>query len=61
MGRTALEIESSIGAVPRAMVCYMRHANPLGNRLIAPLVAQIIPTPWTPRSPFRDEGEPSGS
>jgi Acetyltransferase (GNAT) domain len=55
MGRTALEIKSSIGATPRPMTCFMRHANPLGNRLIAPLVAQIAPTPWTPRSPFRDD------
>jgi hypothetical protein len=57
MGRTALEIKSSIGAVPRPMTCYMRHANPLGNRLIAPLVAQIVPDEWTPRSPFKDEGQ----
>lgn len=57
MGRTALEIKSSIGAVPRPMTCYMRHANPLGNRLIAPLVAQIVPDEWTPRSPFRDASD----
>ncbi|MBC8069611.1 MAG: GNAT family N-acetyltransferase [Deltaproteobacteria bacterium] len=57
MGRTALEIKSSIGATPRPMTCFMRHANPLGNRLIAPLVAQIEPTPWTPRNPRRvDDG-----
>lgn len=55
MGRTALEIKSSIGAVAQPMTCYMRHGNPVGNRLIAPLIAQISPTPWTPRSPFRDE------
>lgn len=57
MGRTALEIKSSIGAVPRPMTCYMRHGNPVGNRLIAPLVAQLTPTPWTPRSPFKDAPE----
>lgn len=55
LGRTALEIKSSIGATPRPMTCFLRHANPLGNRLIAPLVAQIAPTQWTPRSPFRDD------
>jgi hypothetical protein len=54
MGRTALEIKSSIGAVARPMTCYLRHGNPVGNRLIAPLVAQLSPTPWTPRSPFKD-------
>jgi uncharacterized NAD-dependent epimerase/dehydratase family protein len=52
MGRTALEIKSSIGAVAEPMTCYLRHSNPLGNRLIAPLVAQLSPTPWTPRRPF---------
>ena len=56
MGRTALEIKSSIGATPTPVVCYLRHANPLGNRLIAPLVAQIEPEPWTPRSPFKEPG-----
>lgn len=55
MGRTALEIKSSIGAMPSPMTCYMRHANPLGNRLIAPLIAQIEPEEWTPRSPFKDD------
>lgn len=55
MGRTALEIKSSIGAVARPMTCFMRHANPLGNRIIAPLIAQIEPTEWTPRSPFKDD------
>lgn len=54
MGRTALEIKSAIGAVPEAATCYLRHANPVGNRLIAPLVAQIAPDEWTPRSPFKD-------
>lgn len=54
MGRTALEIKSSIGATPTPVVCYLRHANPLGNRLMAPLIAQIEPEPWTPRSPFKD-------
>ena len=57
MGRTALEIKSSIGAVPRPMTCFMRHANPLGNRLIAPLIAQIQPEEWTPRSPFKDDDD----
>lgn len=54
LGRTALEIKSSIGALPRPMTCYLRHANPVGNRLLRPLVAQISPSPWSPRSPFRE-------
>jgi hypothetical protein len=52
MGRTALEIKSSIGAVAEPMTCYLRHGNPVGNRLIAPIVGQLSPTPWTPRQPF---------
>jgi hypothetical protein len=54
MGRTALEMKSAIGAAARSMACWMRHGNPVGNRLIAPLVAQLRPSEWTPRSPFKD-------
>ncbi|MEM6996125.1 MAG: GNAT family N-acetyltransferase [Myxococcota bacterium] len=60
MGRTALEIKSSIGATPQPVTCYMRHSNPLGNRLIAPLVAQIAPDEWAPRSPFKESEAPAG-
>lgn len=55
MGRTALEIKSAVGATARPMTCYLRHANPVGNRIMRPLVAQIGPTPWSSHHPFRDD------
>jgi predicted N-acyltransferase len=54
MGRTALEMKSAIGAHAAPMACWMRHSNPVGNRLIAPLVAQLEPSQWTQRSPFKE-------
>jgi hypothetical protein len=56
MGRTALEMKSALGAAARPMACWMRHGNPLGNRLIGPLVARLEPSEWTPRNPWK-EGE----
>tara|TARA_R110002094_G_scaffold39784_6_gene52373 strand:- start:631 stop:1887 length:1257 start_codon:yes stop_codon:yes gene_type:complete len=52
LGRTALEIKSSIGAEPRPMRCFIRHRNPVGNRAVKPLFRFVKPTTWTPRNPF---------
>lgn len=55
MGRTALEIKSSIGAVPRPVRCFMRHRNPASNSVVKPMFGFVKPTPWTPRNPFGAE------
>ena len=52
LGRTALEIKSSIGAVPRPLSCYIRHRNPIGNRAMRPLFHLVKPSQWTRRNPF---------
>lgn len=53
--RTALEIKSSIGAVPHEMYCYFKHANPIINRLfIKPLFGYFVPhQQWMQRHPFK--------
>ncbi len=53
--RTALEIKSSVGAVPEDLYCWMRARYAVANSLV-PIVAKFIaPLPeWEPRHPFKD-------
>ena len=53
--RTALEIKSSVGAVPEDLYCWMRARYAVANPLV-PIVAKFIaPLPeWEPRHPFKD-------
>ncbi len=54
--RTALEIKSSVGARPECLSCYIRHKNPLVNRLLPRLIRFLEPaSEWTPRNPFKTE------
>ncbi len=53
--RTALEIKSSVGAVPQEMHCYLRHRNRISNNLIKFVFENLTPQEdWTARSPFKD-------
>lgn len=54
LGRTASEIKSTIGAEPVELKCYIRHHNPLSNRIIKPFVDYLKPAEWIPRNPFKD-------
>jgi hypothetical protein len=55
LGRTASEIKSTIGARPVNLYCYTRHRNPLSNRLIKHFIANVKPTEWVQRNPFKEE------
>lgn len=53
-GRTALEIKSSIGALPQNMYCYIKHFNPVFNLIIGWLIKRYDPVEeWLPRHPFK--------
>ncbi|MDQ3110002.1 MAG: GNAT family N-acetyltransferase [Bacteroidota bacterium] len=56
LGRTAAEMKSTVGAEPHDLVCYIRHRNGLSNQVIRPFIDYLKPSPWVPRSPFK-EGE----
>lgn len=56
LGRTASEIKSNIGAVAYPLTCYIRHRNPLSNRIIKPFVDYLRPSDWIPRNPFKEKG-----
>jgi len=53
LSRTALEIKSSVGAIPYDMKVYVKHTNPLVNKLIPFILSKTVPkNDWVPRSPF---------
>jgi len=53
--RTALEIKSSVGAVPEEMYCYCRHHSSLSNRLLKPIFDYLSPEDdWVQRHPFKE-------
>jgi hypothetical protein len=54
LGRTASEIKSTIGAEAVELKCYIRHHNPLSNRIIKPFVDYLKPAAWIPRNPFKE-------
>lgn len=52
--RTALEIKSSVGAVPYDMLCYLKHSKKSLNALAPRLLSFMVPDEsWQPRSPFK--------
>ncbi len=56
--RTALEIKSSVGAEPLQLFCYLRHENPLKNRVTGRLVDYLNPVEvWRQRHPFKSGEE----
>jgi predicted N-acyltransferase len=54
LGRTASEIKSTVGAEAEQLTCYIRHRNPLSNRIIKPFVEHLKPVEWVPRNPFKE-------
>jgi hypothetical protein len=54
LGRTASEIKSTIGAEAHELICYIRHRNPLSNRIIRPFIDYLKPSEWVPRNPFKE-------
>ena len=53
--RTALEIKSSVGAVPCDLSIYLRHRNRLSGSVLKFVFEKLTPEEeWQPRSPFKD-------
>ena len=52
--RTALEIQSSVGAEPHDMLCYIKHNNTLISSLIPVVFKYFVPQQsWAQRHPFK--------
>ena len=55
LARTALEIKSSVGAVPEKMIGYIRHTDPIFNYFLPRLFRYFEPElNWHQRHPFKD-------
>jgi Acetyltransferase (GNAT) domain len=53
--RTALEIKSSVGATPSALLCYLKQQNSLANRFTGRILDYLKPVEeWEARHPFKD-------
>ena len=53
--RTAMEIKSSVGAEPYEMFGFLKHTNPVMNRLVKATFRKFYqPEEWIPRNPFRE-------
>lgn len=56
LGRTAMEIKSSVGAYPADMYCYIRHRNKIYNKIAPNLIDLLSPQEiWVQRHPFKKE------
>ncbi len=55
LGRTAMEIKSSVGAVPVNYPVFVKLKNPLLNSLACLLAGKSETEPWVQRHPFRQE------
>lgn len=54
LGRTALEIKSSVGAVPQDLDLFLRLRHPVGRHLCASLLHFLVPADrWVARHPFK--------
>ncbi len=52
--RTALEIKSSIGAVPQEMYSFAQHSNPIADLAFDKIYCYLEPkAEWTERNPFK--------
>jgi hypothetical protein len=52
--RTALEIKSSVGAVPQQLNCYVKHQNSILNRFTNTAMDYLKPEEaWVQRHPFK--------
>ncbi len=53
--RTAMEIKSSVGAEPKAMLVYLKHTNWALNTILKPVFKLMNPSQnWKQRRPFKD-------
>jgi hypothetical protein len=52
-GRTAPEVKSTIGAIPQPMYGYIRHQNPIINRIMSIFTSRLKPREYVLRNPFK--------
>ena len=58
-GRTAMEIKTTVGAIPNPTNLYLKITNPLLNLFGGPVIRNIKQETFVPRHPFKgqEDGE----
>ncbi|MFZ1791392.1 MAG: GNAT family N-acetyltransferase, partial [Saprospiraceae bacterium] len=55
LSRTAIEIKTTVGAIPHEMSCLFLHTNSITNKLFGPIFSAFKPDDqFIIRSPFKD-------
>ena len=52
-GRTAEQAKSTLGAVPKDLLLYIKHRNSIANKVIGPFISSIKPSDYELREPFK--------
>ncbi len=55
LARTAMEIKSTMGAVPEQYQLLVKHTNGFTNSIVKRFIQNLRPKEWTQRRPFKDE------
>jgi hypothetical protein len=55
LGRTAIEMKSTVGANPYELNCYFRFSGRMLNTILKPVISKTGPGSWIPRDPFRKD------
>jgi hypothetical protein len=53
-GRTALEMKTTVGAIPDMHEAWLKLSNRMLNSLACHLIPEKTGNDWIPRNPFRD-------
>lgn len=53
-GRTASEIKSSVGAVPKDLTVYLRHKKTITNQILSLFLKRIQPSEFKQKHPFKN-------
>ncbi len=54
-GRTAEEIKSSVGALPKRMILYIKHKSSFMNILLKSIISKTKPSSYDLRKPFKSD------
>lgn len=61
LGRTSELIKSALGATPRSMILFAKHASKFKNVLLKPILEKITPSEFELRTPFKANFYKEGS
>lgn len=57
LGRTAMEIKSTVGAIPVEHSMYLRMRNPIFRKVLSRIDSTTLDTGWIQRNPFKLTGD----